>query len=325
VKRFLRIGGSAALLALLAWRVELRGVTQTLAGVYWSWWLAALACYFLAQLVSAVRWQRLSRPLGFHQGLGAHLGYLFAGNFFNLLLPTSVGGDVARAWYLGRGSGQGSRAVLCVLIDRLNGLYVLVAMACGAALVVELPHWAAGFIAFSGVAGLVGLALLWLPWNRAAAGEGRWRKRWRELAEGMDFYRRSPRLLAGVTFLSLVVQLLNVLLVWCLARAVDANVSLAFCGVLMPIVTLLTLAPVSVNGVGVREFFTAVLLAPLGVPNGQAITLSILWFSVFLAAGLTGGVWFVAGRLPRCEVSADAEPVCGDPDQGREGQSASAA
>src|SRR5206468_4402263 len=118
-----------------------------------------------------------------------------------------------------------------------------------------------------------------------------WRQRRREMAEAVDVYRRSPGLLGSATLLSLVVQLLNVLLVWCLAGAVGAAVPLGFCFVLMPVVTLLTLAPVSVNGVGVREGGTLLLLRPLGVPDEQAVALSLLWFSVFLTAGLTGGVW----------------------------------
>src|SRR5262249_44769721 len=112
VKRVLRIAGSLLLAGLLAWRLDVHSIGHALAGVAWGWWLAALGCYVLAQVVSAVRWRDLSRPLGFTPSLGTHLGYLFAGNFFNLVLPTSVGGDVARAWYLARGTGKGPAAAL---------------------------------------------------------------------------------------------------------------------------------------------------------------------------------------------------------------------
>jgi len=296
VKRLVRIGGSVILLCVLAWRVDLRGVVGALTGVAWGWWLAAVACYFLAQFVSAVRWQWLSQPLGFEQRTGSFLAYVLAGNFFNLLLPTSVGGDVARAWYLGHGSGRGSQAVLTVLADRVNGLSVLIVMAFVAALTVPLPTWALAFVLVATSCAIVSLLLLWFASQgqptEAVIG---WRRRWREMADTLAFYRRSPRLLGSVTALSLVVQFLNVVLVWCLAGAVGAPVSLAFCFVLMPVVTLLTLAPVSVNGMGLREGATLLLLRPLGVQDGQAVALSLLWFSVFLTAGLTGAVWFLVG------------------------------
>ena len=60
----------------------------------WQGWLAAVACYGCAQMVSATRWQRLARPLGFRNRLWEFVSFYFIGNFFNLLLPTSVGGDV---------------------------------------------------------------------------------------------------------------------------------------------------------------------------------------------------------------------------------------
>lgn len=322
MKRLLRVGGSAALLGVLAWRIEAGNVAQVLADVRWEWWLAALACYVVAQVVSSVRWQRLARPLGFDHSLGAYVGFYFAGNFFNLVLPTSIGGDVARGWYLARGSRRGPAAALSVLADRLIGLYVLVALACAAALVEPLPGWVRGWVAAAGAGGLLGLVLLAVArrWQPPAG-----RRRWREMAAALEFYARSPRLLWLATLLSLAVQWLNVLLVWFVALAVGADVSLVFCCVLMPLVTLLTLAPISVNGMGVREGGMVVLLAPLGIAADQAVTLSLLWFAVFLAAGLAGGVWYLLGGLPRCEVRNDAEPVGGDPDQGRAGQPAAAA
>src|SRR5262249_30441176 len=91
VKRVMRIAGSLVLAGLIAWRLDVRSIGHALAEVSWGWWLAALGCYVVAQVVSAVRWRDLSRPLGFTPSLGTHVGYLFAGNFFNLVLPTSVG------------------------------------------------------------------------------------------------------------------------------------------------------------------------------------------------------------------------------------------
>ncbi len=44
----------------------------------------------------------LSGVLGFGGSLARYLAYYFIGMLFNLFLPTSVGGDVVRAWYLRR-------------------------------------------------------------------------------------------------------------------------------------------------------------------------------------------------------------------------------
>src|SRR5207244_2735510 len=89
---------SGALLALLAWRTDWARLSAAFAGLRLNFWLAAVGLYVLTQVVSAVRWQMLSRPLGFEQPLSHYVGFYFIGMFFNLFLPTSVGGDVVRAW-----------------------------------------------------------------------------------------------------------------------------------------------------------------------------------------------------------------------------------
>src|SRR5215831_5784715 len=136
MKKNARLFGSAALLAMLAWRVDLALVARTLAGVRWSCWLAAVLCYAVAQGLSSVRWQALALPLGFRWPLREYISLYFIGTFFNLLLPTSVGGDVARAWYLDAGTGKRWPAFLSVLADRLVGLFVLLVLAFVTALVV---------------------------------------------------------------------------------------------------------------------------------------------------------------------------------------------
>jgi uncharacterized membrane protein YbhN (UPF0104 family) len=324
-KRTIRIAGSLALVGLLFWRLERGSVIHELAHVDWLWWLAAFLCYIVAQLISSIRWQELARPYGFSHSYGAYVAYYFVGNFFNLVLPTSVGGDVARAWYLGRGTGRAGSAVLCVLADRLIGLYVLVAMACVAAMFVPLPGWIVAAVAVAGLCGAAGLIVLrFLP--RIANPDTAKAGKLRELAAALDVYLRAPRLLIRAAAWSLFVQLLNVLMVWCLAQAIALdNLTLGYCLVLMPLVTLLTLAPISVNGMGVREGGTVVLLAPLEVATASAVTLSLLWFSIFVAAGLVGAVWYLSGCLPRCEVRNNAESVGGYPDQGRTGQPKAAA
>jgi len=141
---------------------------------------------------------------------------------------------------------------------------------------------------------------------------------------------RQPRLLAGTTFLALIVQALNVVIVWLVGQALHVEVPGAYYWVLTPMVTLLTLLPISVAGTGVRELSTALMLAPLGVGHDVAVSLALLWFAVFAAVSLAGGIVYLVGRsaLPAAgpgEVSADHGSIRHHPDQGRAGQSTQAA
>src|SRR5262245_42522282 len=113
----LKIAVSLGLLSWLAWRTSWHQVGAAFGQLDLGLWLAAVGIYGIAQLLSCIRWRMLSRPLGFDQPLSYFLGYYFIGMFFNLLLPTSVGGDVVRAWYLDDHSGRHLAAFVSVFVE----------------------------------------------------------------------------------------------------------------------------------------------------------------------------------------------------------------
>src|SRR5262249_26781431 len=121
---------------------------------------------------------------------------------------------------------------------------------------------------------------------------------------------RQPRVLIATTLLSTVVQIASVSLAWLVGMALNLQVPGSFYWIMVPLVSLLTLLPISVNGMGVREGATAVLLAPHGITAALAYSLSLLWFAVYVAAGLSGGLVYLFGRFPKPETPA-AEKVSG--------------
>jgi uncharacterized membrane protein YbhN (UPF0104 family) len=312
----LRFGVSSALLAWLAWRTDWQQVGRTFAHLRLEFWLAAVGLYAVTQVVSAIRWRQLAEPLGFQRSLGRFVTYYFVGMFFNLLLPTSVGGDVVRAWYLDANSGRRLPAFLSVFIDRFSGLLVLLAMACIAAALcpIALPRWIP--LSVWATAGGAVVALLTLPvlarWIHHVEPIER-------LLDGTRHYLTDIHLLWTTTALSIVVQAANVVLVWLVGVGIGAPVPASYYWIIVPMVTLLTLLPVSLNGMGVREGGMIVFLAPLSVDHAAALSLAFLWFSVMTATSLLGAVLYLFGERPK------HEPIRRDPDQGRTGQSRNAA
>jgi uncharacterized membrane protein YbhN (UPF0104 family) len=348
VKKLWRVLGSAVLLGVLAFRVDWVRIAAAFSHLNWWLWLLALVIYVGTQVVSGLRWRLLAQAVGLQ---GPRLWFIreyFIGMFFSLFLPTSVGGDVVRAWRLARQPGPptpGGRrlaAVLSVLADRVNGLLVLIALACTATAVCTAPlrPWVVGTVLAIGAAAALGLASLPL-WRfvllprltrampRLAGPLGALQR----LADGAAVTLSDSRVLLFGTALSMVVQAANVVVVWLVGVGLGLDVPFLFYGVLVPLVTLLTLLPVSVNGVGLRETGLVVLLAPLGVGATEAVTLGLLSFAVYSASGLTGVFFLFGGRGAAAEaaapdsleVQADDEPVGGDPDQGRARQPPAAA
>jgi hypothetical protein len=334
LKRLLKVAVSAGILGVLAAKTDWDQVAAAVRGLRWPVAAAALGVLVAAQVVSGLRWQWLARPLGFGGPLRRYVGYYFIGMFFNLLLPTSVGGDAVRAVYLNAGSGRKVAAVLSVLLDRLSGLLVLLAVACvaAAACPVPLPTWVKLAVAGCALAAVVGLTLS--PWAAMAAcrvaPDGKLARLTASVQDALAVYRREPRLILSSTALSAVVQASSVFQIALIGHAVGLDVPWAVYGVAGPMVSLLTLLPVSLNGMGVREAGMVVFLAPAGVSAGQAVTVAFLWFGVQTAAGLLGaGVYALSHRSVTggdllSEVPHD--DVVGDrAGQGRAGQRRAAA
>lgn len=329
MKTAVRIVGSAALVGLLAWRLDWGQLRQAFAALDLRLWALALAVYLAAQVVSSLRWQLLAAPLGFDLSFGRYVALYFVGTFFNLVLPTSVGGDVVRVWYLAADKRQRGRAFLSVLAERGSGVGVLVLLACvGACFVpVELPPWMVTLLVALGAGFVCGVACvpaLPLCTRLPLVGE-----RLVPFADLVRTYLRRPELILIATALSVVVQLASVAQMWLVAVGLGLDVSFGYLTVAVPLLTLLTLVPVSVNGMGLREVGLVVLLTPVGVTAAQAVSLSVLQFAVCVAASLVGGGFYLAGPYaryaPSPEGQSDDESVGGDPDQGREGQPAQAA
>ncbi|MBL8794980.1 MAG: flippase-like domain-containing protein [Planctomycetia bacterium] len=331
----LKILVSVGLLGVLAWRTDWTQVAHAFAHLRLELWAAAVGAYLAAQLCSVVRWQQLSRPLGFHQPLRVFLGYYCIGMFFNLLLPTSVGGDVVRAWYLDDGSGRRLPAFVSVFVERCSGLLVLLLLACAAVLFSpqSLPAWVAWSVWTTAGLLLLGGLVVWFrcgaPDSVEAEDGTSSPGKLAVLRSAISTLRTAlveqPGLLVTTTLLSVGVQAANVVLVWLVGLAIGAPVPASYYWVAVPMVSLLMVVLPSLNGHGVREGGLVLFLAEVGVPAGTALTLAFLWFSVMAAVSLAGGLVYLFGRFPRPEVRADHESLSHHSYQGRARQPATAA
>jgi glycosyltransferase 2 family protein len=304
MSKLLRLAVSIILLGWIAWRTNWADVGKALVHIRPEYLLAALVLMILSQLASAKRWQLFARKLNFERPVRQLFAYYLIGMFFNLVLPTSVGGDVVRAWYLDGGTGRRLAAFAAVFLDRFNGLLVLIALACLATVLspVELPPWIPWCV-WGLVGGTVaGLALLplvarwsWLPPLR------------REQMQTVLLALRAPRALVGATLLSVFVQVGSVATVAFLGAALDMPVPAIYYGIMVPMVSVLTLLPVSLNGMGVREGGVLLFLAPLGIDEATGLTLAFLWFALTSAVSLFGGLIYLLGAFPKPTKQAPAD------------------
>jgi hypothetical protein len=101
---------------------------------------------------------------------------------------------------------------------------------------------------------------------------------------------------------SLAYQSLGIVIVFMLGRALGLELGLWYYFIYLPVITALTVLPISLAGIGIREGAFVFFFAQAGVMQAQALALSLLLFAQTLALALLGGVWyFLARESPAAE------------------------
>ena len=285
--------------AYLAWKIDLSRSLDVLASADPWYFLAAVALMTVTLWPMAWRWQWLLRAKGIEDSLGWLTRAYFVSYAAGQVLPTSVGGDAVRIFETARRHpGRGGPAAASVLLERALGGAATLALAAvgfvlaigkydvGAYLWVELlfviATVVAGVLIFSQRAGQLlakGRPLL-APFklDRLAA----------ELWAALHSYRQNAGLLLGVFVLTLGVQALRVLAIWCSAEAVGVDLSPRVYYVMGPLLFLVMLVPFTVNGLAVREAFFVSFLGNLGVGADEAFAAGFLFFLVTVAMSMPG-------------------------------------
>lgn len=321
--RLQRVAGSiwfrllvtALLLGLVASLVDWSAAADQLDEGSWGWFAAAVGVLLASQVTAGVRWRLLLHGAGLDRPLPATVRAYLVGAFANNFLPTSFGGDFARAWLLAKPGPPLVRALLSVVVDRFLAFWCLIAISwlslaadpdvVPGSLALALLGVTAGGLAMSAL-------LLWYAMRGGAGLARRLPERllgWaRETRETLHLYRRRPRVLALAVLLGLAFQALAVLAVWMVARSIDVEAPFALLAVVAPLVLVVTLVPISVAGFGVREGGMVLLLGAADYTATEATLLSLVGVAALVLSSLPGAIALVAGHaFPDREELAAAE------------------
>jgi glycosyltransferase 2 family protein len=285
--------------AYIVWKIDLGRTAHVLGHAAPAWWIASLAIMVGSVWPMAWRWQQLLAARGLRESLRWLVRSYFVGYAAGQILPTSLGGDASRIYEtMRRHEGAGGSVAGTLLLERaLGGTATLVLAAVGFALAVGSYDvggylWVElGFVVAAGAAGIVlfSTRLHWLlqrvrPLLRALRVE----RPLREVYLALHSFRSNVRLLVSMFALTLVVQAVRVLAIWCAGKAVGVDLSPRPYYVMGPLLFLVMLVPFTVNGLAVRESFFVSFLGTLGVPADRAFATGFLFFVVTIALSLPG-------------------------------------
>lgn len=309
VFNILRAAISAGLMAFLFWlmRGSVGEVFSAIKKIHkWTLLLSFLFCIFGFLLLS-MRLKFIMAAQQLHIKFKDVVSLTFTGLFFSNFLPTSVGGDLAKAYYASRATGKKLPSVACVVFDRLLGTFTLMLMVMIAYIFVkEAPH-NRSIITFLVIGGITSVSVSLILFSRRIAKrvpllspllrKFKVEEKMKNLYTVIYNYKKHPALILNAIFMSFALQISMFYAVYLLTKGFNYSIPLKTVFLFMPIISTLSMAP-SINGIGVRESAFVLLFGPVMSKEG-AFALGILWFGLNFIISLMGGIIYLFDKQYR--------------------------
>ncbi|MCX5700318.1 MAG: lysylphosphatidylglycerol synthase transmembrane domain-containing protein [Candidatus Omnitrophica bacterium] len=265
---------------------------------------------FIAFLVSFVpyglclfRWKLLIKAVKIKLPLKRVATAFAGGAFFSLFLPSTIGGDFLRSIDLVTYTKKPKEIIASTILDRLSGYVGLVIISSVAVFMgwniledksVLLSLWI--------IIGILALLLLVL-FNKfiyikisgllKSFGAGRIRDIITGLHEEIHLFREKPRVAISSVLISTFAQAATPITFYIIALSLGIKISLVYFFVFLPIISAITLLPISIGGLGLRDVSVVFFFAKAGVSKDPAFAMSLLSFSFGLFYGVLGGLIYV--------------------------------
>ncbi len=253
-------------------------------------------------MVSSLKWYMLTQTQGLGAGYWRIFAYYVVGQFYNMFLPTSVGGDVVRSYELGKFSGRQADALASVFVERYTGVLTLLLFAVIAVLL-QLSRFNQDYVLIS--LSLFALALAMIGWlvldlrayrairqrvtQRVAASQKVFNKI-DKLLQAVDAYRGKPKAIAIAFLNSGLFYIAAVINVYITSLVFNFDVSIIDMLVATPIIMVIMNLPISFGNIGLMEFAYTNVFLLMGYGAELGLSVAILMRLKSFLDGALGGV-----------------------------------
>ena len=301
----LRISISIVLLVLLFKinKIDIHALISDIKSVDKRPLLVGFSIYFFVYLLGFLRWKMLLRTAGINISLKKLISSFSGGIFFSIFLPSTIGGDLVRAVDLAEHTKKAREVIATVFLDRLSGyiglvLVILPALLLGRNLVLDKVV----FTSVSVIVILLAVVLLVLFNNSiysritkflSSPGAGKIKESIKNMHQEIHIFRNHKRMIILNLIISFIIQLLAPVSVYFIGISLGLKIDFIYFVIFLPIIGAITLLPIAIGGLGLREGLFVFYFAKAGVVKQLALAMSLLSFSFVVFYGAIGGLIYV--------------------------------
>jgi uncharacterized protein (TIRG00374 family) len=298
-----------AALVLVIIKSDARALTEALRNTRLALLPLAVGATFLVTWLMAYRWRSILHASGLNLKTRRLFFFYLIGIFFTSFVPGGgVSGDVARLIYVDREVHDKALVLSTLVYERLIGVFTLLLIGLGATLMTRaygqsdrMIYVSEGIlaIAFIVIAALMSTYIS-SRLARLIRGIGRRLRAGRvaeaaaRTLESISVLRRDSGLLFQTSLISILIRAVWSLGCYVVSRAMGLPIDLLTLFAFISLVDLVRLMPISIGGLGVREWTVIALFATLGITREQALTFSILAFAPIYLEAVVGGFLYIS-------------------------------
>jgi len=295
---------TATLLVLLIYHLDLKALSSTLSSIRLWILIPAFFVQLGIMLIAARRWQIILTNFGITHRYRYLLRLFWIGSFFNQFLPSTIGGDMVRTYYLAKEKNVSMATTLTAsLLERSGGLGALLLIGFAATWIGEVSIEGVPVLLVYLVLGLIYILanlVLFNPHQHRLISRvlhrfhlDRLNAKFEMVYAGLHTLSRNVKALVLALALSLCMQFMAVVIVSICSRALHLEIPFSVFLVFVPLINLSIMVPLTINGFGLRESIYLLLFSQTGLPEETAVALSLVSVSVVMASALPGGVLYV--------------------------------
>ncbi|XCN72496.1 MAG: lysylphosphatidylglycerol synthase transmembrane domain-containing protein [Candidatus Electrothrix aestuarii] len=294
---------STTLMYILYRRIPLEELKAVMSSLNYLYFLPIGLLLFVNTVLSALKWRLFLSADGVDIPLSTLTMTYLIGSFYNLFLPSNIGGDSYRIYDIGQKSRENVRAAASVFADRFSGFLALVSLSLISSVLVAREFnnfffFLAPLLIFL-IMLVVLIALIKEKPVRALLSLTRLNrfpflvKLTEKFFLSFQCYGADRKLLTQVMLISFVFQLSVIFIVQLLALSLHASVSFFYFSAFVPLITLMEALPISVFGLGLRDVGYVFFFGWVGMTDIQTRSLALLFLGTSLGYSLIGGLVYL--------------------------------
>jgi hypothetical protein len=304
----LKISVSAFLLWILVASIGTSELQEALYSTKPSFILLALCINGCATLLGVYRWKILLAVQKIFVPFRTLLSISLVSGFFSAFLPSAFGGDVVRGYDMFKYSNKLAGVLASIMVERFFALVSLAGIG-GLSLIIDtkglrdntllltamVTMYSCIFLLFLGLLNTKTLSSL-VPAVFNFAMLRSFKDALGKFNQSLDIYKVHTRVLLLVIMMSLLLQASGIIYYYVIALSISLQISFFAFVITIPLVWIVTMAPVSAGGMGVKEGMFVLLFSNLGVSPAHALVISLLGTVVFIPFALVGCIIYVTRK-----------------------------